>query len=419
MLKRFTFLKYTGLSIGMINSFLQPFLFNKFFDEDTFSFLLVIYGISVYLTFMDGGISKPLYAYLRKKFIKKEELRDELTHITSFYFFVSVILCLLFFTVLVFVWHYYPNRLTFPFLVLFSIYTALNIVITYYYNILSAVEEYYFFEKINVGRRVLNLVAIFLLFIDETFVLSFVLSVVVLVILFLLLNIRLIKKFDLSNKIFQFRIDTFYYVYRRFFKDSKNYLAFSINETLIYNSGFILIPYFLSSFFVVQYGLYVRIYAGIATFMRSVIDITIHDITRFYNNAEHKKLKNRIYLTMVLSVLIVVSGVVSFYFLQELIFTHWVDYKYLFNATIILALALWLFGNSIQHVSGTFLVSIGGHFNMMKRTSFYILLPLVIAQILSLFAGAKFSTFIILSASIYFIGATYYCYVMLKHINHE
>lgn len=69
------------LSLKILNSFLAilyGFIQIKFFisnwSTEVTAFALTIFSIYVYFSFFDFGVTKPIYANLRKKYITKKKL---------------------------------------------------------------------------------------------------------------------------------------------------------------------------------------------------------------------------------------------------------------------------------------------------------------------------------------------------------
>ena len=88
---KYFLIKYLGLFLGIIVTFLQPKFFNTFFTVDEFAFLLLLFGISNYLLLFDGGLSKSIYPSIRKKFIDNISLNDEVIDLFSVFNLIGLI----------------------------------------------------------------------------------------------------------------------------------------------------------------------------------------------------------------------------------------------------------------------------------------------------------------------------------------
>lgn len=412
--KKYAKLKFIGLGIGVTSTLIQPYLFNKFFAQDDFAFLLLLYGFTTYLMFFDFGISKPIYAVLRKKFISNDEVGYILKDIIPFYNMVVVVLAIIFGICVYLASNSFPNSFNITVLVFFILITSMTIGINYLENILNAIDEQIFFQKIDLARKSSNLLFPFLLFIDNTFTLSLLMNSIVILILYILVQYKLKNYYESSFNLFLNSIADFILIIKQYGKSSAQYLLFAINETIVYNGGFILIPIFLSSLFIVQYALWMKIFMGILMFVKTVIDIFIHKITRFYHEKDFDNVYKYLTITFLLSIVVSIFFTVSIYYFNDLLFKYWVDEKYSFSGLYYLALFMWLVGVSIQGVSGTFLLSEGTSFGIMSKVSSAIVLVLVITQFIALYTFKNLEEFLLLGSFVYFLGAFVYLKMLVN-----
>jgi len=411
--KKLFLLKYFGLFIGLFTAFLQPNFFNRFFTEDEFALLILIFGLSTYLIFFDGGISKPLYPNLRDQFINGLETGSIVKKIVNFYNVVFLSVFTFFTLVILLLSTYYDNTFPVFFFILLSFYISLNLIISYYKNILNALDLYIPFETVEIIRKSLNIVVLLLLFVDSSFILSFLVGCAISILLYLYVllllvrqtNMHVIDFFTLNKKEVSF-------IFSKYFTDSYQYFQFSINEILIYNSGFILIPIFLSSFEVIEYGLWMRIFIGVSLFTRAISDISIHAITKKYFAREMSIVKQMMRKLFILSTVMVFLFASLYLVFNDTLFLYWVDEKYKFDLYLNIALIIMIFSNAYQHIAGTFLLAIGGNFMALKRISFILLLIIIFVQIILIVIFKDLSIVLLATSMIYLLGMFYYLHLL-------
>ena len=415
--KYYIYLSYLNLFLGFINAFLQPFVFNKFFEASSFSFLLILYGISVYMSFFDGGISKPLYVLIREKYVKFQPHNKIIKEIISFYLVVLIIVSIVFSFIVFLLNSSYGLIFDNSLLLLFSLFISINVIITSFKDILWAIDKYEFFEKIEIIRRVINLGSALLIFIDKTLYTSFIfqLSITGLLLLYIIYVINDNKFYKLS--IFKINLNQTYIFLKKHFSDGKYYLGFTLNEKLIYNSGFLILVFFLQPVEIVIYGLFIRVFNGISSFSKIINNFYVHDITKKFigNEVENTKLliRNNILLSLAMTIILFVC----FLIVEKYLYVYWVDKQYSFGNLTIVSLLIWLFSNSIQHIAGTVLVSIGGAFKKLFNISLVIVINMLIFSLLILLIFNDLEKYLFINSIIYFFGTIFYLLTLFKVLN--
>ena len=415
--KYYIYLSYLNLSFGFINAFFQPFVFNKFFEASSFSFLLILYGISVYMSFFDGGISKPLYVLIREKYVKFQPHNKIIKEIISFYLVVLIIVSIVFSFIVFLLNSSYGLIFDNSLLLLFSLFISINVIITSFKDILWAIDKYEFFEKIEIIRRVINLGSALLIFIDKTLYTSFIfqLSITGLLLLYIIYVINDNKFYKLS--IFKINLNQTYIFLKKHFSDGKYYLGFTLNEKLIYNSGFLILVFFLQPVEIVIYGLFIRVFNGVSSFSKIINNFYVHDITKKFigNEVENTKLliRNNIFLSLAMTILLFICFLIA----DKYLFVYWVDKQYSFGNLTIISLLIWLFSNSIQHIAGTVLVSIGGAFKKLFNISLVIVINMLIFSLLILLIFNDLEKYLFINSIIYFFGTIFYLLTLFKVLN--
>ena len=414
--KFYPIFRYISIFTEFVLGFIQPYFFNRYLKVEDFAFLTILYGCLIYFVFLDGGISRLAYSNLRKKFVNNIPIRNELIETLSFYNSLIIILIIVFLFFCLSLSFNFQNNITLLVLILFSFLTGFNIVFSYFRQIYNALDKYIFYEKIDILRKSANILGVFFIKYDKTLLTTVTFSLFVIIILYVILVFNLIKfsGIDWIN-IFPKR-KTVFVVFKKYKTDINRIVVFSICEAIIYNCGFILMPMYLNHSGVIQFGIWMKIFTGMAVFMRSFADINIHSITKYYFQGNYQYALRKFYLTLFISITFSICILTLFVFLQKLFFSYWVGIKYIFDINLLIALSIFLLGNSIQHVSGSFLLSESVELAFMRKMSF-VLSIIIVAQIfLSLKIYKKLDLTLIFFSIIYFIGSLFYLNVVLKKI---
>ncbi len=408
-LKKFAGLRLLSVMLEFIYGFGQPFVFSRSFGEADFAFILILYSCAVYFTFFDAGISKLSYARLRKSYITgTSSLPQVLSNTLIFYIALSVVVTGLFLVFTLSLSYFFTNGFRWYVLMLFSMATGLNIMFSFFRSIYNALDLSVKFEYMDMGRKLINIAALALLFLDKTMLLTGLVMLVGLAFIFLVIIFTLIRHFSIPRQLFKFSSSGIWALIKENFSQSRYIFLFTISETVVYNSGFILIPFFLLNRDIIQYNLWMKIYLGIAVFMRIVTDVTLHNITRHYFNNEIAAAKKWYFKTIWLSLGLVSCGTLVFYLLQGRIFPSWVGAGYVFNNWLIAALLIMLTGNSLQHVSGSFLLSTGHHFKQTGKLSMVMAMVTITVLLLCLLLLKKLGVCILIISIVYIAGSLLY-----------
>lgn len=409
-LKQYALYKYIALTIGIVTGFLQPTLFNKFFSQENFAFLLLIYGYATYLIFFDFGVSKPIYSDLRNKYVSNIQIKKDILRVIPFF---NIIILFMFVFALVLtsiLANSFDNTFSYLFILFFVLTIVLNFGINYLENILNAVDNQMLFQKVDLFRRGANLLTLFAIFIDSSFMLSVVSNSIILLILYGFMLFKIKNMFLRNKRINYFLFQYFFKTLKKYWNNSYRYFIFSFNEVLLYNVGYILVPIFLSSFYVIQYALWMKLYLGMVMFSRVIGDTFIHKISKLFFKKDLENALKLFYKSILLSGLI--SGLFSIVIFNtiDIFFMYWVDQKYIFDSYLLYSLILWNIFNSIQHTSGIFLLAEGKSFNFMKNISFYIMLSIVCTFAVLLYMGVSLGVTMISTSLLYAFGSLIYFY---------
>ena len=150
--------------------------------------------------------------------------------------------------------------------------------------------------------------------------------------------------------------------------------------------------------------------------LRGIPDISIHRITRAYFSNDFYTAKKYALLTLLLCTTLLFF-VMGFYMsFKVAIFDFWVGENFLFSKYFDFALFLMLFANIFQHMAGTFLLSIGGHFELMKTISYYTMIATLLCLILLSAYSFSIDKIVVVLSIVYSIASLVYFYHLFEEL---
>jgi O-antigen/teichoic acid export membrane protein len=417
-LKQFAALRFLSVGLEIIFGFIQPFLFHKFFNDSAFAFILLLYGYAVYFSFFDVGFGKLAYAKIRSKYVQGKPVKNEVEDAIIFYTSLFLIIAF-FFALFALVFSTIRQSPFLPIvLVLFSINIAGNIVFTFLRGVFNAFDASATFEKYDIIRKVINIGSLILIAVDNSLLTTQVCTIGGIALLFFFILRHLYRQFGIKFQKSWLNIFRQLSRLRQSFAETKFIFVFSIFEALIYNSGYILIPIFLTNRDIIQYGLWMKISMGIATLMRVITDVMIHPLTRTYFNNQMAAARSVFNKTIFASLGLVLAACLSFYLIQDIFMAYWVDSTYIFNNALLLTLLMMLAGNGLQHVSGSFLLSLGNKYKWMSMVSGTIAFCSVFLPAIAWWHYKSLQAGLLIATGIYLTGSFVYFYKARKTLAH-
>ncbi len=395
----------------------QTSLFSKYLAIDDFAFITIIYGVTVYSAFADFGISKPLYSELRMMYVKEQNWREEIERVVPFMFLAIFLQNIILFLIVGYFWIEKKNNYSILFVVIFIFTIVSNSLILYIENIYNSIDDFNYFQITDNIRRFIALLSLGFIYIDKSLYLTLIIySLGLIIIINNQLN-RLKNNYNIKLILRSNFLINIKYIFNRYWKKSKDFLIFSINETIIYNIGFLVFPFFYNSKEIIEYGIWVKIFLGL-TLLMGVIGLAYnHAISRYYLSMNESLVKNKFKQSFIFSIIFIAFFILILYSGSDYIFLYWLDNKYKLNNIFFIALAVWCIGNACQHVSGTFLMSTGTEFEFLKNSSLYILITMTCSTLLSLNFGLTIDKTLLVNSLVYFIGALFYLKQAFKKMN--
>lgn len=368
--KRYALLRYATISLGVISGFAQIYWFVRYLAPENLAFVVLISGYGVFLNLVDAGLSKPAYADLRAGFIQRLDQTHKIRGILTSYLLLSAVVLTLFCIATLILSVAIPNKLSLSVVILLGLTLATGTSTNFFRDVLRAVDQYEYFEKTELLRRGANIAATSLVIIDSSLFMTVTTQALIFILIYAHVVWRTLrasngKLRDLVGLSVSHASETFL----RYWPDTKNYLAFMVNETLLYNGGYLIVPAYLDYRGVIIFGVWMRIYSGMTLITRAVSDITIHVITQYFFNGNVSMAQRLLIKSAWLSVGLAAGLTLTFVALHDSFMTLWVSGKYSFDTLMFVGLGTFLCANALQHVMGTFLVSIGEHFRILRNIS--------------------------------------------------
>jgi O-antigen/teichoic acid export membrane protein len=371
LFKTYALLKYVGLILGVGGAFLQPALFSRHMSHDDFALLSFLYGIIAYLAFCDFGMHKPIYSALRKAHVSGGRVRKKLQTYLSLYLLILVMVGVFFAAVLMVMPGREIYRISRPTLGFFAFAASANLFLNYIEYIFNALELQVVFQKIDISRRAANIFSLLFLLVDSSFFLTICVNVALLTGCCSYAIRSLGHRYGVQP---QLDLKTSWALVRRLWSKSRDSLTLTMSDTLIYNFGFLILPFFLGPADIISYSLWLKVFFGGALIIRIIIDIYIHDITRFHFLGEPSRAAALLRKSIYLSLLLALGFSLAFFLVKTVLFAVWVQNVSAFSDHQYASLGIWLGALAIQGSAGTFLLSQGGSFAFMRNTSLWLML---------------------------------------------
>ena len=378
------------------------------YQSEDLVYIFMLFGIITYFTVFDFGVGKPIYARLRKMYLSKDiRLKQEVLAGKSLMLIILIILLFFCtFTVTILYVSYLPIKISYLSTAALGLYIAFSICITLLKDVFDAIDKYLSWEKFDVYRKIGLLIATTSIYFDPSLlILSFTLLIINILIL-----VALFKKMN-SFGYYGFDIRGAWHKIPFYKESAFDNLIFKINEVLMYNWGYLIIPFF-SDQLLVLYAILNRIFLGVSIPIRAISDIYIHNLTKIYfskgfSSIEHKIIK-LILISLILGLMMIFF---IFYFHKELNF-YWLNEKASIDLVFLYAISIFILTNTILHPIGSVLISIGGYFKKMRNYSFIVVTLMITISLILLILNK--GEFVLLGASLaYSISLVFYIKSML------
>jgi O-antigen/teichoic acid export membrane protein len=240
---RYTALRASTAGVTLLGGLLQTFVFARVLLPERFALFIVVAAVSNSLSLADAGIVKVLFVNLRRRFLQNQSLNSiagQATVIVVLYSALAALAALICF--LFFMGRLNSSTGDSAELALFFLFNAINLPWFALRNISFAIDEYYYFERLEALRRGLNMAALLALLVGLP-VLAFLLIINAgwfAVVFAAIWKLRHKRAFggNLRHSLIYLGV---------FFRSNGRQLfssaAHMIGETYIYNFGYFLVPW--------------------------------------------------------------------------------------------------------------------------------------------------------------------------------
>jgi O-antigen/teichoic acid export membrane protein len=401
------FLRLISVILDIAYGVLYTLVFSQIFPQNDFAFLTILFGYVVYFSLGDLGFSKAFYYEIRKNFIENRDVENLIAKALGFYSVLSLILGLFFLLVLLILLAKFETNISFFSLFVFGIGQILNIQFSFVKSIFNAISDFVFFETMELFRKLFQIFSVMLLFVDQSFYSTSIFYLICLSILILFVLDRMQNKLNFKIWHLAFNNISLEY-YLEIWRISKASFLFSIAEIVIYNGGYLILPILLNTNFgIIQYGIWMKIFAAMSVFIRIISDVNMPELTKKYFEKLNDELLKVLNKTYILSFIVLIFILVLWTTFDKFIFNIWLGEIYQFDGISTVALFVMLIGNSLQHSSGTFLMSIG-QFSFLRTTSLFLVTFITITTIIVLYFINELNYYLLSFAVSYFIGSILY-----------
>lgn len=365
--------------------------------------------------FIDGGISKPLYSNIRNLYIHNSGLlKNEIEYVSFLYSLIFIILIIVVAcSFLVCLFLFYSGSFNWTVVVSLAINVAINIQITFYKNLLYSINNYIYFDFLELIRKTSNLCCLLLFSFFHNFEYSININIIILSIILAFLMLKFKRQGSRSKLSRIFVIKVFFSI-KKYTADSINYLIFTFSELTIYYSGFVLVPLFLNNNDSILYGIWSKLFFGFSLIIYSFAELNIHEITKLFFLNQLPETIKRLNSTLILLLIIMTFSLFLLYNFRTEIFIIWTNGKYQLDSTLFISLSIWVVANCIQHIAGSFQLSVGSFFKIMKIYSLVIGIVILLLGVFTLYYTKSLELYLLSTSIIYLIGSFSYYRLMKK-----
>lgn len=404
---KYFYLRVFSVIFDLMLGFVQTYIFIKAFGTGNSAFLLWVFGISTYLMFFDFGLTKVAYAKIRSNFLSEKDYLYEIRKTLNFLSYVWVSL-LAVFSVIVY-WASRGSNVSFDVFDLFMIALVipLNILFGFLRQIFGAIDQFKKFEYFDILRKLINCIGLAAILITSILKSGFIFTVTGMILITGYMVYFLLYKHpdNTSDKSLKMK-EPFDWGQ---IKTSFPVLVFTIAEVFIYNGGFVFLPMLKAdNISIIYYSLFIKLFTAMAGFMRTVNDSYIPHQTRAYLTDNIPEAKNWIDKSIALSVLLCLFTFTCFLFLNKYFMYYWTSGKYQLPGFTLAALFFMLVGNALQHVSGSFLMDVGGNYLFLRNSAVFLFIIISTGFILTFHLTTSISATNLVTSVLYFLGSFIY-----------
>lgn len=328
-------LKGVNIALGVISGFYVPYVLVSSCTESTTALMLTYFGVSSLFLLLDFGITKPIFNLLKNS-IEKSKILSYIFPVFLCLFLVMIIAVSVTFLIYKNVYSSQLNILT---IICYALAVSIAAIISMLKPVLAAIDEYIYFEKMEMMRRIGTIVAFTFLLVSSNILLA-VFVMLLLNTMCLIMALKVSESITINLNL----MPAFRFFWNTIGRDARSNWLFTICELLIYNAGYYVLPFIASNQFIISYGIYMRFLTGIYMVIRFYPDTVLW---RLVDSEGKQEFNKAIIINFALS-----GVIIGFYMLiSGPIITTLFSIDYL-NETLYIYVIIYAIGNTLRHLPG-------------------------------------------------------------------
>ncbi|MET0867563.1 MAG: hypothetical protein ABWY35_05635 [Pseudorhodoplanes sp.] len=408
-------LRSTTAAGGLLAGLIQTFVFARILDPERFSVFILIGTLGITLWLADLGMAKILFVRLRPWFLGTQDRDADITRQTTavvvLYFLLNVICTLLCFAIAHF-W-FGTSIQSSAEMALFFLFTAITLVWFVLRNIAVAVDDFLFFESMEVIRRILHVGAMLATLVGLSLMAFLVIANLVWAGLFAMLLTRLASKSALTLK-----IAGWWTSLKSFLRDNRKEVmhsgTYAANEFFLYSFPYAVVPWaFGLGAPTIILDTAFKVFRGATVLYSAGCDIAVPRQTRAYNEGDRRSLILATLMAVGLCSVPCIVLIVMLAFGSEFIFSFLLGKAATVPMAVSWLLIVLLAANLVQTASNFLLVHTG-YFNVIARLSILVSVAMIIVTAIALYAKVDLIGFLQVYTVVYVASALSYMTLALR-----
>lgn len=407
-------LRATTAGGGLVGGLVQTFVFARILDPERFSVFILVGTLGIALWLSDIGLVKIIFVRMRAWLLAGAQAgADVVGHATAIVilYFLLGIVCTIgcFFGALLLGAGVYGGLE----LALFFLFTAITLVWFALRNISLAVDDFIFFELMEVTRRTLHVGFMLATLIGLSLMAFLVIANLIWVALFAVMIARLSRKGALQATVVGFASHL-----RSFFRDNRKEVVsggtYAVNEFYLYNFAYAIVPvaYGLGAPTIILDTLF-KVVRGATVLYSAASDVALPRQTRAHSEGDRRSVVLATWMAAGLASLPGIAICIALAFFSEPMFRILLGDSAVMPQPIVHLMIVLLIANLIQTVSN-FLLIHTGYFKVIARLSILVSLAATFATAFAIVAGADLTGFIKAFTAVYVASALSYLTLALR-----
>jgi O-antigen/teichoic acid export membrane protein len=407
-------LRATTAGGGLVGGLVQTFVFARILDPERFSVFILVGTLGIALWLSDIGLVKIIFVRMRAWLLGGAEagaaVVGHATAIVILYFLLGIVCTIgCFFGARLLGAGVYGGLE----LALFFLFTAITLVWFALRNISLAVDDFIFFEGMEVTRRTLHVGFMLATLIGLSLMAFLVIANLIWAALFAVMIARLSRRGALQATISGFAGNL-----RSFFRDNRKEVVsggtYAVNEFYLYNFAYAIVPtaYGLGAPTIILDTLF-KVVRGATVLYSAASDVALPRQTRAHSEGDRRSVVLATLMAAGLASLPGIAICIALAFFSEPMFRILLGDSAVMPQAIVHLMIVLLIANLIQTVSN-FLLIHTGYFKVIARLSVLVSLAATFATAIAIVAGADLTGFIKAFTAVYVASALSYFTLALR-----